>query len=96
VLNGDPANLFVTFPTYTRGAMTLQGYREIVGDEVFFQFTRTILERFGHDNISTAEFIALAMETSAFEGARADLLAQYLQEWLYLESRPTILPEAFT
>jgi aminopeptidase N len=95
VLDGDPANLFVTFPTYTRGAMTVQGYREIVGDQVFFGFARTILQRFGYGNISTAEFIAMALETSGFTGARGALLARYFQEWLYLESRPTILPEAF-
>jgi aminopeptidase N len=75
--------------------MTLEGDREIVGDELFVEFARTILERFAYGNISTAEFIALALEISGFEGDRSALLAQYFQEWLYGESQPTILPEAF-
>jgi hypothetical protein len=39
-LDGDPANLFASFPTNERGAMTVQGDREIVGDDVFFAFAR--------------------------------------------------------
>ena len=30
VLGGDPANLFAFFPTYERGAMTIEGFREIL------------------------------------------------------------------
>ena len=36
VLDGDPANMFANFPVRVRPAMMLQGYREIVGDDVFF------------------------------------------------------------
>ena len=95
VLDGDPANLFAFFPTYQRGAMTLQGYREIVGDETFFALAAELLERFGHGNVSTAEFIAVAEELSGFTGAELELLDQYFQEWLYGETKPTILPEDF-
>jgi aminopeptidase N len=95
ILDGDPANLFAFFPTYQRGAMTLQGYREIVGDQKFFALARELLDRFAYGNVSTAEFIALAKETSKFSGAELALLDNYFQQWLYGEAKPTILPEDF-
>ena len=45
--------------------------------------------------MSTAEFIAVAEELSGFTGAELELLDQYFQEWLYGETKPTILPEDF-
>jgi aminopeptidase N len=75
--------------------MTLQGYREIVGDDVFFAFARAIQERFGYGNISTATFIELALDSSGLDGAQLDLLVDYFEQWLYGEARPTILPESF-
>ena len=92
VLDGDPANLFVFFPTYERGAMTLQGYREIVGDDIFFEFAKAIQEQFRHGNISTVEFIDFAMERSGLTGDQLTLLGEYFQQWLYGETKPTILP----
>ncbi len=94
-LDGDPVNLFASFPTYQRGAMTLQGYREIVGDERFFGLARTLNARFAYDTISTSEFIAEAKRASGLRGAQLTLLDDYFQQWLYGESRPTILPESF-
>ena len=95
ILDGDPANLFAFFPTYQRGAMTLQGYREIVGDRKFFALARELLDRFAYANVSTAEFIALAKEISRFSGAELGLLDDYFQQWLYGEAKPTLLPEDF-
>jgi aminopeptidase N len=95
ILDGDPANLFAFFPTYQRGAMTLQGYREIVGDETFFELARTLMEDFRYGNVSTQEFIATAKAVSGLTGADLDLLDQYFQQWLYGETRPNILPEDF-
>ena len=46
------------FPTYTRGAMTLEGYREIVGEPAFDDFARALQAEYAYDNISTEEFIA--------------------------------------
>ena len=94
ILDGDPANLFAFFPTYQRGAMTLQGYREIVGDQKF-ALGRELLDRFAYDNLSTAEFIALAKEISQVLGAELGLLDDYFQQWLYGETKPTLLPEDF-
>jgi aminopeptidase N len=95
VLDGDPANLFHFFPTYQRGAMTVQGYREIVGDPKFFQFAKDLLDQFAYSNISTEEFIAFAEEQSGFAGAKLQLLDDYFQQWLYGEEKPTIVPEDF-
>ena len=95
VLDGDPANLFSSFPTYDRGAMTVQGYREIVGDDVFFRFAKELAARFAYDNISTREFIAFAVARSGLNPADQALLRDYFQQWLYGETKPTILPEAF-
>ena len=95
ILDGDPANMFAEFPTYTRGAMTIQGYREIVGDEVFFEFVQAILEDFAYGNISTEEFIEYALDFSGFSGSDLTLLNDYFQQWLYGETKPTILPESF-
>ena len=95
VLDGDPANLFNFFPTYQRGAMTVQGYREIVGHGAFVEVARAIQQEFAHGNISTAEFIAFALQFSGLDGVELDLLEDYFQQWLYGETKPTILPEHF-
>ena len=95
VLDGDPANLFAFFPTYERGAMTVQGYREIVGDDVFFGFAEEVQQQFAYGNISTAEFIAAALASSGLQGARLSLLGDYFQQWLYGETKPTIVPDDF-
>jgi aminopeptidase N len=95
ILDGDPANLFHFFPTYQRGAMTVQGYKEIVGDERFFELARELLDRFGYGNVSTQEFIETAKELSGLTGADLALLDDYFQQWLYGTERPTIVPEDF-
>jgi aminopeptidase N len=95
VLDGDPANLFAFFPTYQRGAMTLQGYREIVGDAKFFGLARKIVDKYAYSNISTKQFIAEAKKASGLKGAKLRKLDQYFQQWLYGETKPTILPEDF-
>jgi aminopeptidase N len=95
VLDGDPANLFAFFPTYQRGAMTLQGYREIVGDATFFALANDVMDDYRYGNISTEQFIDEAKDASGFSGAKLDLLDDYFQQWLYGETKPTILPEDF-
>ncbi|MEZ5184156.1 MAG: M1 family aminopeptidase [Candidatus Nanopelagicales bacterium] len=95
VLDGDPANLFEYFPTYQRGAMTVQGYREIVGDTKFFSLAQRLNQRYRYGNINTRQFIAEAKRASNFKGAKLALLHQYFQQWLYGETKPTILPEDF-
>lgn len=95
VLDNDPANLFAFFPTYVRGAMTLEGYRQIVGDERYFGLAKAIQRQFAYDNVSTREFIDFAVARSGLSGAKRALLRDYFQQWLYGTDKPTILPEAF-
>ena len=75
--------------------MTVQGYREIVGDATFFAFAKGLLQEFAYDNVSTEEFIEEAKDASGFDGAKLDLLDNFFQQWLYGEEKPTILPEDF-
>ena len=96
ILGGDPANLFAFFPTYQRGAMTVEGYREIVGNQAFFAFAHDLLADRAHGNISTDEFIAAAKSASGFSGAKLDLLDDYFQLWLYGETKPSIVPGDFS
>ena len=97
ILDGDPANLFAFFPTYQRGAMTVEGYRQIVGDDAFFEFARGLLDEHAYGNVSTEQFIAEAEAASrASRGAELDLLDEYFQQWLYGVTKPTILPGAFS
>jgi aminopeptidase N len=95
ILGGDPANLFLSFPTYDRGAMTVQAYREIVGDDTFFAFAKGLQSEFAYGNVSTEEFIQEAKDASGFDGAKLDLLDEFFQQWLYGEQKPTILPADF-
>ena len=95
VLDNDPANLFAFFPTYTRGAMTIEGYRQIVGSGRFYNFARALQSRFAYGNVGTREFIDLAKEMSGLSGAKLTLLEDYFQQWLYSEQKPTITPDSF-
>jgi aminopeptidase N len=95
VLDGDPANLFANFPVYVRSAMTLQGYREIVGHAKFVQLARRLTTDYAYDNISTAEFIAVAKDVSGFACPGLRRLDDYFQQWLYGETKPTITPDTF-
>ena len=53
-------------------AMTLQAYREILGDDdLFFDFAKLIQEQFEYGNISTPEFIEFAEDYADFGGERA-------------------------
>ena len=94
-LNNDPADLFSTFPTYTRGAMTYQGYREIVGTPKFFDFARELQERFAYGNVSSEDVVDLMIEISGFTGDDLALLEDYFDQWLYQAGRPTITPNDF-
>ncbi|MGZ5347282.1 MAG: M1 family aminopeptidase [Solirubrobacterales bacterium] len=94
VLDGNPANLFDA-ATYDRGAMVVEGTRQILGDDGFAEFIDELFDRYAYDNISTQEFIALAEEISGFTGAELELLGEFYEQWLYGTEEPTILPSAF-
>ncbi|HLM30938.1 MAG TPA: hypothetical protein VK326_04700 [Solirubrobacterales bacterium] len=75
--------------------MTIQGYREIVGEDRFFGFARELLHRYAHGNVSASDFIPFAEEESGLAGDELALLDDYFQQWLYGIERPTIVPEDF-
>jgi hypothetical protein len=93
-LDGDPANLF-SGVVYDRGAMVVEGTRQILGEDGFAELIRRLMSDFRYANISTAEFIELAKDVSGFSGSQLSLLDQFYEQWLYGETRPTILPAAF-
>jgi aminopeptidase N len=95
VLNNDPAELFSSFPTYTRGGMTVTGYREIIGPAAFDSFCRSLQSEFAGGNISTQAFIGHAEAASGFTGAKLQLLDDYFRQWLYGTTKPTITPDDF-
>ncbi len=95
-LNGDPSMLFANFPTYTRGALTYEGYRQIVGNAKFFRFARELCDRFAYQNVTSEDVVDLALEMSGLEGERLELLEEYFQQWLYEAGKPAITPDDFT
>jgi aminopeptidase N len=82
---GDPGADHLFDPAvYDRGAMTLHQLRLAVGDDAFFEILREWARSRAGDNVTTAEFIALAEEIS-----RQDLDALF-DTWLLTPSRPEL------
>jgi Peptidase family M1 domain/Peptidase M1 N-terminal domain len=96
----DPANLFSpSFTNYTRGAMTLEALRQIIGDGAFTELARTWVSENRDKNVSTADFIALAKriarDRSGFEASNLAKLDTFFQQWLYTNAKPTMTPTTF-
>lgn len=96
----DPANLFSpSFTNYTRGAMTLEALRQIIGDGAFTELTRTWVSENRDKNVNTADFIALAKriarDRSGFEASNLAKLDTFFQQWLYTNAKPTMTPTTF-
>jgi hypothetical protein len=93
------ANLFDTFPTYTRAAMTLEGLKQILGDDAFFALAKAWVAENRYKNAGTADFIALAKriarDKSGFEASNLAKLDTYFQQWLFTPGRPTMTPTTF-
>jgi aminopeptidase N len=83
--NPEAPDLFAE-ATYTRGAMTLEGLRQIVGDPTFFQIMRQWESENRYGNVTTADFTALAERVSGRE------LTAYFQDWLYEAGKPSTTP----
>ena len=83
---GNPGvqNMFGT-GVYERGALALQALRDTVGDEVFFTTLRTYASKFAGSNATTAEFIAVAEQTSG----HADLQPLF-DAWLFQPDLPQL------
>jgi len=70
-------------PPYDRGGMTLQALREKIGDDDFFRLLRRWYAKYRYDNVTTADFIALAERTSRMQ------LDAFFDVWLYQPVKPT-------
>jgi hypothetical protein len=95
-----PANLFSpSFHAYNRGAMTLEGLKQILGDDAFFALAKAWVAENRYKNAGTADFIALtkriAAEKAGFEASNLAKLDTYFQQWLYTPAKPTMTPAVF-
>ncbi|HWV84030.1 MAG TPA: M1 family metallopeptidase [Capillimicrobium sp.] len=73
---------------YRRGAMTVEGLRQIVGDDAFWRILRTWQAERRHATGTTADFVALAERESGME------LDAYFDEWLRRSGKPRIAPRS--
>ncbi|MGD0173149.1 MAG: M1 family metallopeptidase [Anaerolineales bacterium] len=85
ILIGDPGptHLFDQL-VYDRGALTLHALRRKVGDTAFFKILRDYYDRYRNGNATTADFIAVADDTSGKN------LSDFFHEWLYSVPLPDI------
>lgn len=95
VLDKDPANLFAGFPVYDRSGAMLEGLREIVGEDRFFAFAKTLQSRFGHATITEEQFVTTAEESSGLDAAGQEKLGEYFHQWLFGTTRPALTPVDF-
>lgn len=77
----DQVQLF-GWQVYTRGAMTYEALRQVLGDDVFFAFLTEWIQSNNGTSRSTADFIALAEEMSGKD------LQAFFQDWLYDTDKP--------
>ncbi|TCO65936.1 M1 family metallopeptidase [Actinocrispum wychmicini] len=80
---GDPTpDKLLADPVYTRGAMTLQALRNVVGDNKFFTIVREWVAQHRYGNADTADFVALAKRVSGQD------LDKFFQTWLFTSGQP--------
>ena len=75
--------------TYVRGAMTLEGLRQIVGDDTFSRILRLWATDNRYGTVTTADFTALAERQSGRD------LDAYFQDWLYTPGKPARHPSQY-
>jgi len=84
---GDPGAQDLFAPTvYFRGALTLHALRRTIGDDAFFTAVRAYVERFGGDNVTTEDFVAIVEE---IHGSSLD---EFFDDWLFEPSLPELPP----
>jgi hypothetical protein len=95
----DATELFDTFPVYTRPALMLEAYRQIVGETAFFAFGRALLEEHGYADLNAGEFIALAKriarDRAGFESSNLAKLDIFFDQWLFQSGKPAMNPTTF-
>jgi aminopeptidase N len=95
VLDGDPSKLFSGFTVYSRPGAMLEGFREILGNRVFFDFAEALGTRHGYGTISTRQFVHEAKRASRLHGRTLKRLGRYFHQWLFWHKRPTLTPADF-
>ena len=70
MLDGDPAKLFNGFAVYNRPGAMLEGLREIIGNERFFDFAQGLGDRHGDGTINRGQFVSEAKQASGLHGKR--------------------------
>jgi aminopeptidase N len=95
VLDNDPSQLFNGFAVYARPGAMFEGFREIVGNKTFYDFTRKMTSKFGGKNLSRSGFVKLAKRSSGLHGNKLKKLDDYFQQWLLWDHKPKLTPASF-
>ena len=83
------------FPTYLRGAMTVEGYREIVGDTASSTSPSRCRPISPTTTFRPTNSSDSRRRHPVFTGADLARLEQYFQQWLYGTVKPTLTPADF-
>ncbi len=84
---GDPGPDDLWPPVYTRGAMTAQALRNVIGAPAFQQLLRTWVREHRHGHATTRQFIRLAKAETGQE------LTHLFHVWLDTSARPDDTPD---
>ena len=76
--------------------MIVEGTRQIIGPVRFRALIRELDDRLSLRQHQLARLHHRGEGASGFSGARLALLDQFLEQWIYGETKPTILPEDFS
>jgi len=91
-----PAQMFDTFPVYTRPSMMLEAYPQIVGDAAFFAFQKALVTEYANSVIDGTALVELAKRNAAekagFEACQLRKLDTFFQQWLFTPGKPTMTP----
>lgn len=94
-LNSDPAELFNGFAVYARPGAMLQGFRQIIGSDRFFEFAKGLTGGHAYGNISRKQFVAEGKRASGLHGKKLKRLGSYFRQWLLGTKRPALTPADF-
>lgn len=81
-LNDPTGRRIFSTTVYLRGAMTFQALRNRIGEDDYRELLREWASRYAYDNVSTADFTALAEEISGED------LTGFFEAWLNGTTRP--------
>ena len=85
-----PGHDFISKTTTTMNALL-----SVSDKSGLLDFARGLQETYGYGTISEQQFVDAAKAASGFSGAELTLLGDYFQQWLHLDSKPTITPDDF-